>query len=152
MKEIILKKENGVVSILEKTEENMEKLNDKHLCATTCSIDIYRKCQKVFGRKRLIRDYDFITDGYQIFDGNSKLVSFCVNKCKNCKEVYEAKPTAKEEIDARQKRNELMKAYFGTMTIEEACRVQDELIMREDIIADEEYSAILKSKTKKKIY
>ena len=113
MKNVILKKENGVVSKLENKEYIIDELSQKHLCSKHCNLETFKKCKKVFGNKKLIDSYDFITDGYQVFNAQGELKIFCVNKCKNCKEDYEAKPTAKEELTARQKRNELMKAYFG---------------------------------------
>lgn len=56
----------------------------EHLCWHSCVNSYPLQCRKVFdGVKRNIDEYDFITDGYQIFDKNGEVEHFVVTGCTN---------------------------------------------------------------------
>ena len=137
MKNVILKKENGVVTTMEATKEQLSdirKIGKKddpriHLCWENCANAIAGACEKVTEReKKNIADYDFITDGYQIIDEKGEIDAFLVTKCNNYVKVEQNKKT-KEEIERLKKLKESLRTeYFDTETVEEAYLLQNELM------------------------
>ena len=136
MNKVVLLKENGKVTETEYTQDLKKNIldNNSHLCGYHCANANPNLCPKVCDRykKNIDSDrYDFITDGYQIFDENGKLKSFIVSGCKLYKrEVSKKKETVKDAKAARELREGLWKLYFGTDNIEEAYMIQASLARR----------------------
>ena len=134
---VILKKENGVVKEVEATKENIKdirqigKKDDPriHLCWENCANALAGKCEKVTEReKHSISDYDFITDGIQLFDDNGELDTFIVTKCNNYVKTNQKKKNQEEIQRLKRLREGLRTSYFDTETVEEAYLLQDELL------------------------
>ena len=91
MASIVFKKQDGVVKVMKLTPALSKKLENKdeiHLCWDNCVNAYTSKCDKVADVfKKTIRHYDFITDGFQVFDEKGKLESFKVTKCKKYEEA-----------------------------------------------------------------
>ena len=125
MGKTIYSKENGVVSIVhEKGGVNP--------CAE-CANGYASKCPKVFDEtKKNIGDYDFITDGEQVYNEKGELESFVVTKCTHfVKEEPKKKPTTQEEIlRINRARESIFLYYFNGADLDEASKNRDDLFRR----------------------
>ena len=134
MSKVILLKENGKVSEVEYTSELEKTLEDNncHLCWDSCANVNPNVCPKICDKyKKYINRYDFITDGYQIVDGDGTIKSFVVSGCKK----YEQEPpreklTAKESERIRKLKENFRTLYFGADSIEDAYIIQESLEKR----------------------
>ncbi|MBQ6497629.1 MAG: hypothetical protein IJI58_02815 [Bacilli bacterium] len=139
-KYILIKKEGRVVlkhiepSIIKASED--EKL---HLCAKNCEKFGVFTCPKIGDRhKKTIDKYDFITDGYQIYDDKKQLEEFKITGCTSYKKSKPTELTPEEKDRIKATRKIIMSTYFGTGTVEEA-RVQQYLgMIRGNLINAEE--------------
>ena len=116
---IVWKKEGGAVNVINADMElikAIKAINNKCADCSNCYAD---KCPKVAYDKKDIRDYDFITDGYQVING--ELENLAVIKCANFTQDQERRPRTKEEIIGQSElRKGLSMSYFGTDTYREA--------------------------------
>ncbi len=136
MEEMILKKENGQVTIINPTNEELKKIKEScHMCsectnarANRCSkiADIYKKC---------ISAYDYISDGYQIYDENDDTAALIVSKCNNFEKEKETSRTPEQ----LKRFCELTKGLYAYFYGEEP----DE--NDEDYHADKNYSKVMYS-------
>ena len=129
MRNIIIKKENGEVSIVDKND--VKKVNEIIKNSTNpCSECIYgyaSKCPKICDNvKKNIGEYDYITDGYQKYDKNGELKNFLIQKCNNFeKQTINRKNKTKEELMELKRLKESIKIlYFDGIDIREADRIQ----------------------------
>ena len=152
MSNTILKKENGVVTSLEPTAELLKAIEEGkkcHLCWTTCGKAYANQCPKIADEfKKSIDSYDFITDGIQVIDEKGEVDTFIVEKCNSCEKSKKPIITGRK---AKELRDALRTAYFGTATTDEAFVLQDELVKRGLLLevkgkvkTDEEISKIKK--------
>ena len=113
----------------------------EHVC-TNCDNCYADSCVKVADSiKASIVDYEFISDGVQVFDINGDTRYLYVTGCNNFKEDEKRhKPTTQEEIAALNRIKESIKiAYFDAETIEEADQTQLDLLRRKQIMFTQEY-------------
>lgn len=126
-KNTILIKKNGITNEFEKTKElKMNLSNDgrKHVCWQSCPYEKTRTCPKVKDEKKAnIYDYDFITDGYQIFDKEGNLSIFVVTDCERALRD-EIKPIKKKKNSLLLAR-ELLLSYYGINNVEELDNFND---------------------------
>ena len=140
MKNIILIKENGELRIETNSPELTKEIEknikeDGHLCWENCANACTNKCPKIADMpKKDLNSYDFINSGIQIIDEKGEIEKFIVSDCNKYQKVNPKKQTLKEKNKIRQAREELRKAYFDTITIEDAYIKQHELIERGDLI------------------
>ena len=125
--------ENGTVD----SKEFGKLLRDgiKHLCSD-CANCNPALCQKVEDiEKNTIDKYDFISDGIQAYDGEGIMQYFFVSKCQNFeKDKERVRPKTKEELQRLRMLKESIKInYFGAENIEEADRIQSDLVKRKQI-------------------
>ena len=124
MEDVILVKKEGQIVF-----SNIEPLvtkrvtNDKeiHLC-WPCKHARVDECRKVCNRnKRTIDEYEFITDGYQVFDKDGRLVKFVVSGCSNYEEEEkEKKLTAEDKKRIASLKQALKTAYFDADSVDDA--------------------------------
>ena len=152
MKNALLKKVNGEVEIinLETTPDGKKEVKGKidHLCSK-CDNCYAAKCLKVFDEvKQLISEYDFITDGLQLYDSNGEMKFFYVTECDDYKEDRKRhSPSTKEEIENLKRIRESIKiAYFNAETIEEADQTQFDLFRRKQLSFSSESDKSKKNK------
>ena len=142
MKNIIIKKEHGFVSYRQMDMDNNENTEFvknikkyKHLCGD-CDNCSPLKCAKVFDiKKEVIKNYDFITDGYQVYDENGEVKTIYVANCEQFvqnKARKKAKTSTELEELKRMKEN-LKMMYFDTESFDEAEDVQYDLLKRGQI-------------------
>ena len=128
----ILKKENGEVRLINIDYEELEKIKSLHVnpCAT-CDNAYTTKCEKIGDTsKKSIRDYDYITDGYQI-NKNGEVDNLIIFNCQN---YVEDKPRKSNRCADEIKRLNELKAsikilYFDAGSIEEADEIQYNSVM-----------------------
>lgn len=131
MKNIILEKENGRVIDLPKTEEVIYELHNgsklRHLCFD-CVSGCASKCQKVADyRKKPITAYDFIINGYQVFDNRGNIQEFTVTKCKNYEYDAPKHLTPKGRVEAKKVKDAFHMAYFGANDLQELKEIKKNL-------------------------
>ena len=135
---LIYEKTGGITRIEQytKAKYNIIKSNkDNHLC-WGCLNGSPAKCKKIHDiEKKKIDNYDFINDGFQVFDKNNALESFIVSGCKNY--VLEEKRVLsdKEKQELIQKRKKLILAYFGANNMKEAAQIRENLIKAGNLIS-----------------
>lgn len=138
MNNVILKKENGVVSVIEYDPTLFEEESKKkavHLCWEHCTNACVGQCQKITDyRKKTIDKYDFISDGMQIMDDDGKIDRFLVTGCNNYKKAEQKVQTAEQKRRLKNLRDGLKMAYFDALTLQEANQVQTDLIARGEIV------------------
>ena len=78
---LVLKKENSVVTEFNSIRDALIK-SDYHLCADCKNLNPLI-CSKVEIEKEEIGEYDYITDGYQVYLEDGYLETFVVTGCKN---------------------------------------------------------------------
>lgn len=134
MKNVILKKENGVVIEMEKKPEVVTEIKTKempHLCWEHCDKGYASECKKIADAvKKEIGEYDFITDGYQIFDKQDNTEILIVTGCSNYKKEEPKVLTSQDKERLRKLKEGIRMAYFEAGTIEEAHVIQYELEKR----------------------
>lgn len=159
MANVLLKKENGQVTegkVSKQEYQHLTKNKCPHLCSD-CDNAYVAKCSKIrHVDKEKIGSYDYITDGYQVYDKNGELGAFIVSKCNNYVLEEKKNDTRKRIPEIIELRKSLKTLYFGTETIEEANIIQYELAQRgflttNHAISEREYK-ILKKKYKSKNY
>ncbi len=145
MKNILIKKVNGEIEEinLETTPDGKKEVKGKidHLCSK-CDNCYAAKCLKVFDEvKQLISEYDFITDGLQLYDKNGEMKYFYVTECDDYIEDRKRhKPSTPEEIERLRRIKESIKiAYFDAENIEEADQTQLDLFRRKQLSFNSEY-------------
>ena len=141
MKNIIIKVDNGEVSY-KKTESASEDKKfvesvsqSKHLCGD-CDNCSPAKCLKIFDEvKRVITDYEFITNGYQVYNKEGETRKLFISECNNFIKSKERKRarTAEELHALKQMKANLKMMYFDAEDIEEANQVQYDLLNRGQI-------------------
>ena len=140
MKNIILIKENGKLRIEPKTPELTKEItksikDDEHLCWENCTNACAKKCSKIADMpKKDLNSYSFINSGIQIIDEKGEIENFIVSDCKKYQKATPKEYTPEEKARIRQASRELRKAYFDTITLEEAYIKQYELLERGDLI------------------
>ena len=112
---------------------------DCHLCGR-CHNAEPSKCAKVADvHKKDIADYEFITNGYQVFDDFGKSNIFVVKSCKNFVPMADAHQTKKQAAKLRRLRGQIACGYFETCTPDEAYLLQVELFERGHLHINEKY-------------
>ena len=133
MKSIVIKKENGIVTVINANEQLIKniKVGYTNTCVE-CKKGNSKDCPKVAAiNDKHIEKYDFITDGYQINDGEGNLENLVVYKCSNYEKQVIKKPQTKEELQKLKRLKESIKIlYFDASDIEEADRIQEDLTRR----------------------
>ena len=129
---MILKKENGLVTVTELNDVEEQKMNETcHLCWENCANALPNVCPKVTDRKKHTIDaYDFITDGYQTFDDKGEVDTFIVSKCDNYQKSIRKEKTKEEAEKLRKIKECLRMAYFEADSLEDAYIIQYELEKR----------------------
>ncbi len=134
MENMMIKKQNGKLEITFIDAQILREMTKKecHLCANceNCRAD---KCQKVHdAENQYISKYDFISDGYQVYNGTGKTSDFIIRECANFeKEQERRKPQTKEELMKLNRLKASLKInYFNAESIEEANRIQDDMFYR----------------------
>ena len=127
MRNTIIKKENGEVEILRGAELiNSLKKEPTNPCSNcrNCYASMCPKVEDV--RNKDIRKYDFITDGYQVYDENGVMDRFIVSKCNNYeKDLPRKKTRTKEEYLAYRRLFDSLKILaFDGVDVREADRIQ----------------------------
>ena len=138
MENMMLKKQNGKLEIKFIDVEILNEMTKKecHLCAN-CENCRANKCQKVADiDNKYIGKYDFISDGYQVYNGNGKISDFIVRECGNYeKEQERRKPQTKEELLNQNRLKASLKInYFNAESLEEANRIQNEMFYRGSLV------------------
>lgn len=123
---------NGIKNLSEKIfVDTIDIVFDKvqtHLCWENCKNATASQCPKIADSvKQKIEDYQFITDGYQIFDENGAMDSFIVTGCKNYRKEVRKELTPKEKEKIRLAKEAIRMLYFDAGSIEEAHVIQAEL-------------------------
>ena len=133
MKNIVFKKENGEVRIINADDELLHFIRTEvtNPCIN-CERGYVTKCQKMADEHKNISNYDFITDGYQINKENGELESLVICNCTNFENDHKRlKAKTKEQLDELKRLRESIKIlYFGGVDIEEANQIQSDLINR----------------------
>ena len=143
MKNIVVCKKDGEINyntVEEGAVESKEfgkllRTSVKHLCGD-CANCNPALCQKVEDiEKDSIDKYDFISEGIQAYDNDGVMQHFFVSKCKKKKKDKErVRPKTKEELQRLRMLKESIKInYFGAENIEEADRIQSDLVKRKQI-------------------
>ena len=137
MEKVIVKNNNEIKEYnLEKSDVReayrLMRENGNHLCSNCdkCRAD---NCLKVFDEvKRPLSEYEFITEGMQIYNKNGDIQTFYITKCNDyVKDRERVKPSTLDEINALKRIHESIKiAYFDAETIDEANQVQFDLFRR----------------------
>lgn len=122
-------KNNGVYRLSKKVLNDIIDIvfdeKQKHLCWENCANAHPFECDKVTNIiKKRIDKYDFITDGYQIYDEKGKLDKFIVTKCTNYREEKHREMTPEELASARKAKRSIFMSYYDTDTVEEAKAIQ----------------------------
>ena len=146
MKNVILKKQDGVISTEDYDISKIKEIKSNYSSPCfDCKNGYASKCQKMFdcGAKD-IKDYDFIDSGIQSYDENG-ISNLYVMNCTNYEKDAPRKPaTTKEEIERLKYLKESIKIlYFSAETVEEANRTQHDLMRRGLLIP---YSSSSKSR------
>ncbi len=135
---MMLKKQNCKLEIKFIDTEILKEMTKKecHLCANceNCRAD---KCQKVHdAENQYISKYDFINDGYQVYNGTGKISDFIVRECGNYeKEQERKKPQTKEELLNQNRLKASLKInYFNAESLEEANRIQNDMLYRGSLV------------------
>ncbi len=124
---LVLKKENGVVT--EFSSLNDAQIKTKcHLCGNCKNLNP-SICSKVEIEKRRIGEYDYITDGYQVYKNSDETFPiFIVSGCKN----YVSEEYKEKDPKAMEKRRALMNMYYDAEDFEEACSIRKDRIARDE--------------------
>lgn len=131
MENVILKKKDGQVVVMNLTPTTSMKLKDDsivHLCwggkdcKNFCKHAGPTECKKIGDAvKKKIDEYDFITDGIQTLDDKGKVDTFLVTGCSNYERVGEKrKLTPEEKAHFRSLRNSIKTLYFEAGSVDEA--------------------------------
>ena len=136
MRNIVLEKDNGKVIDLPKTKEVIYELHNgskiRHLCFD-CVRGCVSKCQKIADyRKKPITAYDFIINGYQVFDNRGNIQEFTVTKCQNYKYDEPKYLTAKGRVEAKKIKDTFHMAYFGANDLDELEEIKADLGLLEE--------------------
>ncbi len=120
----ILKKENGIVNVIENPSQTVVD-TEKSYCHLCWDCDNYDQCQKIIDyKKKSIENYPFIENGSQMIDSKGELQTFIVSKCNNYdRNLYPSKSSIDTKT-IRAIREELRLAYFDVDTKEEADQKQ----------------------------
>ena len=133
MKNIIRIKKNGTIEIIDYSSEAIEKLDKKriHKCGESCINACPSKCEKIRDyEKKDIEEYPFITEGYQAFGDDEKIIQFAVFECKNYQKAEDKIKTIEEKIKLINIRNSLILNYVEASTPEEAYKTLSELMTK----------------------
>ena len=137
MEEIIIIKKNGIVDVVDPNSETIEDFKTKkavHMCWHNCSNAFTTKCPKIQDEiKKMINEYDFITDGFQIINSKGQIDRFVVTKCLNYIKEKPKTYTVAEKERLNNIKKGLRMAYFDASTLEEAYLIQHQLEQRGDI-------------------
>ncbi len=135
MKRTILKKENGIVRIVDTNVEAVEQfIKETSNPCFECKYGYANKCPKISDEfKKNILEYDYITDGYQVYNENCDVESLVITNCtKFEKEPVRIKAKTKQEITELKALKESLKIlYFGGIDIHEANTIQRDIKRRE---------------------
>ena len=131
MRNIILEKVNGEVIQLPKTKEVVYGLHDGskigHLCFD-CVNGCASKCVKVADySKKPITAYDFIINGYQIYNNRGMMTEFVVTNCQNFKYDAPSIKSKKDKMEAEKIRNDFRLAYYGASDVQEMKEIRRNL-------------------------
>lgn len=122
----IIKKENGQVSNVEPTRELVREIRGTYHMCWDCANARSDKCSKVLDREKAdLGLYEYITDGYQIYDKNNEIDTFIVAHCNNFVKDEKRKYTSVEKAKLKKLKEDLMTHYFDTETADEAYLIQD---------------------------
>lgn len=126
-KNTILIKKNGITNEFEKTKKlkmDLSNVGRKHVCWQSCPYEMTKTCPKVNDEKKAnIYDYDFITDGYQIFDKEGNLSLFVVTDCERA--IRDEKMPIKKKKNSLLLTKELLLSYYGINSVEELDNFND---------------------------
>ena len=129
MENIVLKKKEGKVETMNLTKSITKELNNSdtiHLCWGTCRETFCKhastsECIKIADRcKKTIDQYEDITDGFQVLDGNSNVLQFVVTGCRKYEPSGEKKLTFEEKEKIRSAKRSLRTLYFEATDVDEA--------------------------------
>lgn len=97
-----------------------------HLCWENCANSSPLKCAKMGNEAfNSIIDFDFITDGYQVFSASGKSEKFYVTGCKN---YIKTEPRVIDNSLRKKGIQFMYETYFDAESIPEALNKQDELV------------------------
>lgn len=128
MENIVLKKKDGKVEVMNLTPSISKKLNngEVHLCwgschETFCKHACSSECSKVADkRKRTLEQYPFITDGFQIMDEDGRVEQFVVTGCSKYEPAGEKELTREEKQRINSAKRGLKTLYFEAADVDEA--------------------------------
>ena len=142
MKPIIVKKENGEVTIVADEESTRSIITEIKNPCFECTNGYVTKCPKMADEvKKNISKYDFITDGYQIYNEDGEVDIFAISKCSNFVRQEKNKPTTKEEIARLRYLKESIKIlYFDAVDIDEADKTHHDLQKRGSLVSYNAYN------------
>ena len=122
----VVKKENGQVAIVEPTRELVREIRGSYHMCWDCANARSDRCSKVRDRnKSEIDTYEYITDGYQIYDKNNEMDTFIVTHCNNFVKDVEKKYTSVEKEKLKKLKEDIMTHYFDAGSVDEAYLIQD---------------------------
>jgi len=129
---------NGIEKLSKKIfSDTIDVVSDQlqtHLCWEHCVNASVLQCPKIADQvKQKIGEYDFITDGYQIFDANGKVDQFIVTGCDNYVKAEPKVLTSEEKKRLKIAKESLRMAYFDASSLEEAYLIQADLEARGQI-------------------
>lgn len=107
---VALKKVDGKTEHVPVSSLTEEEIGEKvcHKCWQHCECAKANECDKIYDQyKKTIDEYEFITDGIQIYDNEGRLEKFIVTNCKN----YKAKEKLKVSSSERELLNRVIRLY-----------------------------------------
>lgn len=89
MNNVVLKKVEGNTELIDNSvllAQEINHLKAVHKCWENCKYAYANQCEKIFDQyKRTIDEYEFITDGWQIYDAEGMLDTFIITGCSQYK-------------------------------------------------------------------
>lgn len=116
-------KKNGTyalaASVLEQVLENLLAEEKTHLCWKDCANARANLCPRIadIEAKRLDQ-YDIITDGYQTFNSNGKMINFYVTGCKLYRKQARKELTTEQKRKMTERKAALKMYYYDADTLE----------------------------------
>lgn len=134
----VFKKVNGKITREFIDEEDIKALRREHANpCSRCEFGYASRCPKIEGDPEYsIVDYNFITDGYQIYDGCNQTSELIIANCVNYQKDHPRKKpqTLDEILKLRHLQESIKILYFDAIDIEEANRIQNDLRNRGQLI------------------
>ena len=127
-------KTNGEVTtkkVTKQLKEDLKTKNFNHLCGKDCACAYANVCPKIAHLpKKDISEYEFISDGMQVYDSEGYMSDFIVSGCSNYKYKDPFENKKMDLRDLKRIRESLKIYYFDAESIEEAEKIEYELAKR----------------------